>query len=312
MRQGAPESPGFRHEALFYVDDDELLAGVLPAIRDAVVRGAGVLIALPRQPARVLREGLGPMAHHVAFADAEEIGRNPGRLIPGWRDFVHANTRNGGPPLGIAEPVWEGRSAAEIVECARHETLLNIAFDDGPEWRLICTYNVAGLEPDVLAHARRTHPHLVEHGEAAAHEFQREIPGDEPLPEPAGEPEELRFRLGDLVRVRDFTTTRATAAGMSPRRVADLVLAVDELATNTLRYTSSGGVLRMWREGGSLLCDVADKGHIADPLVGRELPAPDQPGGRGLWLVNQLCDLVQLRSSPGRSVVRVHMRVGAS
>jgi anti-sigma regulatory factor (Ser/Thr protein kinase) len=68
-------------------------------------------------------------------------------------------------------------------------------------------------------------------------------------------------------------------------------------------------VVRTWRENDALLCEVADAGHIADPLAGRELPPPDQLGGRGLWLVNQLCDLVQLRSSPGRSVVRLHMRL---
>jgi hypothetical protein len=30
-------------------------------------------------------------------------------------------------------------------------------------------------------------------------------------------------------------------------------------------------------------------------------------GGRGLWMVNQLCDLVQLRSFPDGAAVRVHM-----
>jgi anti-sigma regulatory factor (Ser/Thr protein kinase) len=100
---------------------------------------------------------------------------------------------------------------------------------------------------------------------------------------------------------------RAYAAGLAEPRIADLVLAVDELATNTLRYANGKGILRAWREDAALLCEVADGGHIADPLAGRELPPPDELGGRGLWLVNQLCDLVQLRSGPGHSVVRVSM-----
>ena len=48
---------------------------------------------------------------------------------------------------------------------------------------------------------------------------------------------------------------------------------------------------------------------IVDPLVGRSLPPADEIGGRGLWLVNQLCDLVQMRWDAGGTVVRVHMHV---
>jgi anti-sigma regulatory factor (Ser/Thr protein kinase) len=308
MRQGL-ELPGFRHEALFYVDDDELLAGLLPSVREALARDAGVLIALPRPSARVVRDGLGPTAHDVTFADMELLGRNPGRIIPAWRDFVRAHAANGNPPLGIGEPAWHGRSEEELVECSRHETLLNLAFGQGPEWRLVCPYDAARLEPEVIERARHNHPHLVEHGEPAQHDFHREIPGDEPLPAPEGEPAELAFGLGDLARIRAFVMERAARAGMPAPRVADLVLAVDELATNTMRYTPSGGVLRAWQDSGSLMCEVADNGHIADPLVGRELPPPDHAGGRGLWLVNQLCDLVQARTMPEGNVVRVSMRV---
>ena len=69
------------------------------------------------------------------------------------------------------------------------------------------------------------------------------------------------------------------------------------------------GIAGVWRENGSLLVEVADGGHIADPLAGRDLPGPEEIGGRGLFLVNQLCDLVQLRSSPEGSVIRVHMHL---
>ena len=34
------------------------------------------------------------------------------------------------------------------------------------------------------------------------------------------------------------------------------------------------------------------------------------PSGFGLWLVNQLCDLVQLRTFPWGSVVRLGMALG--
>ena len=119
----------------------------------------------------------------------------------------------------------------------------------------------------------------------------------------------MRFSHGDLASLREFIARRASADGLAGQRLGDLVLAVDELATNSLRYARGEGTLRAWRENGSLLIEVADEGHIADPLAGRDCPDADEVGGRGLYLVNQLCDLVQLRSSPEGSVIRVHMHL---
>ncbi|MGI8873571.1 MAG: hypothetical protein ACR2KP_04455 [Egibacteraceae bacterium] len=33
---------------------------------------------------------------------------------------------------GAGEPIWPERRPAELVECQRHESLLNVAFADGP------------------------------------------------------------------------------------------------------------------------------------------------------------------------------------
>ena len=49
-------------------------------------------------------------------------------------------------------------------------------------------------------------------------------------------------------------------------------------------------------------------GDIDEPLAGRKRPSSTQEGGHGLWLANQLSDLVQLRTFATGSVVRVHMR----
>ena len=42
-------------------------------------------------------------------------------------------------------------------------------------------------------------------------------------------------------------------------------------------------------------------------MAGRLRPVLDEPGGRGLWLANQLCDLVQVRTFENGNVVRIHM-----
>ena len=91
---------------------------------------------------------------------------NPARIIPAWRDLADRAFAAGGPFLGVGEPVWAGRSAAELDECHRHEALINVAFGDDPAWELICPYHAAA--PKVIADARMTHP-TVHDGRACCH-----------------------------------------------------------------------------------------------------------------------------------------------
>ena len=58
-----------------------------------------------------------------------------------------------------------------------------------------------------------------------------------------------------------------------------------------------------------MVCEVRDRGRIEEPLVGRRRPEPGARGGHGLWMANQLCDLVQLRSRRSGTSVRLHMRL---
>jgi anti-sigma regulatory factor (Ser/Thr protein kinase) len=64
--------------------------------------------------------------------------------------------------------------------------------------------------------------------------------------------------------------------------------------------------LYAWTEDGSFVCEVRDQGHITSPLAGRLRPALGAENGAGLWLANQLCDLVQIYSSSRGTVIRVH------
>ena len=96
---------------------------------------------------------------------------------------------------------------------------------------------------------------------------------------------------------------------MSPAAAEDLVLCVDEIAANSLIHGGGAGVLRIWREPAALVCEVSDGGTIADPLIGREAPSLERLGGRGVWLANQLCDLVQIRSGAAGTIIRLHSRL---
>ena len=259
-----------------------------------------------------MREELDGAANRVHFADMAEVGSNPARIIPAWREFVTRHAPSGRRLRGIGEPIWAERSAAELAECERHESLLNLAFAGSPSWWLLCPYDTEALDPAVVEEARRTHPFVLEDGvgrESADYYGLESIaaPFAEPLPEPSASAQELALEAGPLEPLRWFVARRAAEAGLGASRLADLVLAVHELATNSLRHGGGRGTLRVWREPGALICEVSDRGRIDQPLVGRERPMGGQTDGRGLWLVNQLCDLVQIRCLPPGSLVRLHM-----
>jgi anti-sigma regulatory factor (Ser/Thr protein kinase) len=305
---------GFAHEALFYAGEQEFLEGTAAFVREGLAAGEPVLVVVDARKIDRLRETLGRDAADVLFSDMTEVGSNPARIIPAWKRFVDHRAVGGRPVRGIGEPIWPERTAEELVECQRHESLLNLAFADAPAWRLLCPYDTERLDGDVLAEARQSHPTLVEGGgrtESASYRGLDAIaePFAQPLPDPPASTEELAFGPGSIAETRRLISLRAAEAGLDSARMHNLVLAANEMATNSIRHGGGGGVLRIWRDNGTLICDIRDAGRIDAPLLGRELPGLEQQGGRGHWMANQLCDLVQVRSFADGSAVRLHMHV---
>ncbi len=313
---GAPAATdAFRHALLPYSGGiSGFVRATLPAITDALAREAPVLVAVGPSQITSLRQALGEQAAQVHFEDMHALGRNPARIIPAWCD-LRDSLPNGSQPLGIGEPVWSGRSSAELSECRIHEALLDLAFAGGRPWRLLCPYDLDALDDDVIEAATLSHPAVAAHDghiyddpgfPRTAHACAPLEGGLPPAPDTA---EELAFDGERLVALRRLVARRATESRLPVDRVAELALVVTELATNSIRHGGGRGTLRVWREDERLLCEVRDEGRIEDPLAGRRRPVPGSDGGLGLWLVNQLCDLVQIRSNAGGSVVRVHMHV---
>lgn len=307
----------FHHEAILHRGGaDGFVAYSAPLIEQALEEEAPVLVAVSAERIARLREALGSSAELVGFADMRELGTNPARIIPAWKAFLKRHATRA-PALGIGEPVWPGRSAAELDECARHEGLLNLAFDGGGPWRLMCPYDLDGLDDAAIHLASHSHPHLTEPGRGSSAPNSdypsskvTDWPFDGELPGPAAHPLVLCFGEGDLGELRHFLSRWADEQSLEREPVEELVLAVNEIATNSIRHGGGSGTLRVWREQQVLLCEVKDAGHIRDPLLGRVEPDGLAATSRGLWIANQLCDLVQIRSSEAGSVVRIHKRLG--
>lgn len=296
------------HLALFYESEDDYLDGVMQFVAPAQAAGEPVAAAVPPDHGRMLRERLEASGTSVEILDMFELGRNPSRIIPAVEGILakHDGTR----VHYIGEPIWPDRSTDEIREATKHEALINLAWPGAPI-RVLCPYDLVGLSTQVLADAERTHPSLIRGGKVVASEAYSgpEIPSgcDEPLPSPPPTARFLTFGIDNLARLRTLTDDAASAAGLGEARRKDLVLAVNELSTNAIRHGDGTGTFRLWERPQEIVCQVEDRGGpIADPLVGRRLPVPHEGSGLGLWMVNQLCDLVEVRTSEQGTTVRVH------
>ncbi|MGW5054115.1 anti-sigma factor RsbA family regulatory protein [Actinokineospora sp. NPDC004072] len=299
---------GPAHHALVYTDTAELVAESVSYLRAGAAEGRAAFAIVPPATGEPLRAALGADLSAVRIIDMAAVGANPARIVPALREVVDA--AEGGRARGVAQAWWPERGAAASAEVMLHEALVDIAFADAPGLQLLCPYPADGpgwveschravVEDGVLRPSRAYDPDL------AATTFSAQLDDN-----PDTVADVAHFSLDDLPELRDLVTIRASAAGLDRDRALDLTLAANEIVTNSICHGGERGTLRLWTEPGEVVCEVSDSGHLDSALIGRVAPLPSVRGGRGVWLANQLCDLVRIRSCPKRgTVVRLHMLI---
>jgi hypothetical protein len=90
-------------------------------------------------------------------------------------------------------------------------------------------------------------------------------------------------------------------------RVVKLAAAVADLAAAAYAETGDARI-RLWPDRGALICDITDSGVITDPMIGRTSTSTGTARDRAVRLANELCDLVQTRSTTGGTTIRIHTR----
>ncbi|MFE2571502.1 anti-sigma factor RsbA family regulatory protein [Streptomyces mirabilis] len=304
----ASSSEPFVHPALFYRGTEQYTAATLSFLLEGLAAGEAVAVAVPGPNLELIKARLGSRADRVKLLDMTEAGRNPGRIIPRvLRAFADAHSV--GRVRIIGEPIWAGRTAVEYPACVQHEALINAAFQ-GRQVTILCPYDADRLEPQVIADAYATHPVVINaDGELASETYDPErviARYNEPLAYPPGAAT-FSFNAEDLPKARYFAVQEAERLGLAGVRLQDLMLAVAELTTNSVRHGGGSGTVRIWAEGEQIACEVHDRGRLTDPLAGRQPPARHQLGGRGLMLVHYVADLVRLHTAPEGTTVRFYL-----
>jgi anti-sigma regulatory factor (Ser/Thr protein kinase) len=302
--------PGFVHEAVMYRDEAELDAAMHAFLQEAAAAGEPVLMALPGAHLAHAREAVADTGADTQFQDLEQVGRNPGCLLSMMEEWVAAH---GGRGRIVAEVVWPGRSHAEAVEGLRHEALVNHALADSAA-TIMSPFDASQLDEDILAGVEMTHPTVVESGHRRAGAaytdplsttfrdlWPLEVPG-------AGGPVSEHPLDGTLLELRRAVARDPALGSLSAQRRSDLVFAINEAASNAVKHGGTSCMTRIWSDGDEVISEVSSPSGVDDVMAGRRRPAADAPEGRGLWLINQLCDLVEMRSDPSGMTVRMHVR----
>lgn len=297
------------HDALIYGTDEALLETLVPWLREGQAHGDGSVVATTAPHIAQFRDALGADGDSVTFISADDLYVQPVQTIAAWQRLLVDAAAAGVAYTRIVGEVAFGTTPDVQTSWTRYESALNAVFERSPAW-IVCPYNSRVLPPDVIDQASRTHPTV---WNSTRHRSDRyEVPARllreivEPGRAVTGAPDvELGIddRMGD---VRELVRTAGVRAGLERARVEELVLAVSELAGNTVRHAGGGGRLALWITSEGIVCEVTDRGGgLHDPLAGLVPPKPSASAGMGLWIARQLSDSFAIGAGDDGTTVRI-------
>jgi anti-sigma regulatory factor (Ser/Thr protein kinase) len=113
----------------------------------------------------------------------------------------------------------------------------------------------------------------------------------------------------EIAQIRHDVRAIAVTSGFVDR-AGDVALTLDELLANAQEHGSPPVDVEAWSDG-RLIIEVFDRGvgfHQPD-IWRKHPPEPSGSRGRGLWIVRQLADRVDVSSSPTGTRVRVEFTI---
>jgi len=312
----------FEHWACVYRDDQQLLQTAVPFLAGGLEAGEPVLAVTSRANLGLIGAALGERAGEVDYAESAFFGRRPPQRVAAFYRYWAGRAGNGRESTGasggnarvriLAEPVWAGRSAREVAAWTRMESALNVALAPA-SISMVCPYDTSTLDPGIVADALRTHPAQIAGSDLSPSaeftdpaQFVRSCDTG-PLAQPPAGAAEFGFD-GSLRGLRRFIASRADAYGVAGDRAEMLILAVSEVGAYLKNQGRGTATVRTWEQPGAVVCDFRQPGtSISDPFLGLR-PASLKPGaGDGLWLANQICDWMEIRSGAEGCVIQLQV-----
>jgi hypothetical protein len=154
----------FQHSGFRYGTDDEFRTVIGPFLAEGIERSEAMLAVTTAANIEMLRDDLGKDAGGIEFVDASTWYSSPVAALQAYKSFSDARLSSGAHWVRVVgEPVWAGRTDAEVRLWTRYESLLNLVFNGSP-MSVVCPYDERSVAPEIVMHAHLTHPHMVGDG----------------------------------------------------------------------------------------------------------------------------------------------------
>ena len=298
------------HAAGFYDAHSALIGQLAPLATAAVERGEPVAIGVRPITEEALRHLVGESFELVALAQPDITDPESGQTVASRRARQLRTLTEGGtrPATVLTEHIsqFDGADGGFWTEL---DAAMNVALAELPI-ALTCFFPELPLHLAILDGARRNHERLLVGGmprDNPDYRPPREVLAEQPVSAPAvlGPPDlTLRFSAWQLHEMRAQVQQALVTAGCQLEHAEDVVLAVNEVATNAVEHGQMEAELMLWT-GAELVCEVHDRGVLSDPLPGLQAPHPADPKGRGIWIARQLCDVLHVWGDASGTHVRM-------
>jgi transcriptional regulator with XRE-family HTH domain len=150
-----------QHQMMSYRSDDEFQKVLVPYLTTGAERDEAMLVVTTPRQIGVLREALADVGSAVEFADSTTWYSSPPAALRAYQRSVAENVAAGRSWVRVVgEPVWRGRSATEVGQWIRYESLINVALAACPA-TIVCPYDARTRRAEIIEGSRNAHPEVV-------------------------------------------------------------------------------------------------------------------------------------------------------
>jgi len=287
----------FAHVAALYASDEQLRGLLLPYLDEGLRRHENILVVISDDARRVLYDALGEAADRVQWGSSGVSNHRLGQMFEG---YVAQQHQAGVPTWVIGEFDSDGvphSGPDRVSQYLRYESIANEVYARYG-YPVVCLWDQRRYPAELLAHVRAVHPQLLDTcGPITNAEYRIDYltPDRSASVDP-----ELVVHLDctdDLGGLRRRLRRWSAGCGLADQDIDDIVIAVDEIATNALEHGQPPACVRGWTSPDALFVQVEDQGRISIPATtGDHRPSTDARRGRGIWMARHLAEVLTTHS----------------